>query len=212
MTNLDSILKSRDITFPTKLHIVKAMFFAIVLYRCESWTIEKAEGWKIDAFELWCWRRLLSPLDTRRSNQSILKEINLEGLMLKLKLQYFGHLMWRDKSLKNPDARKDWGQGEKGATEDELVGWHHQLNGHKFVEDPGDSEGQGGLTSCSPWSHKESDKTERLNSNKKKVYFCYLQQNEWTLRVLCLMKCQTEKQKHCMLSLVCEILKIQHTN
>ena len=102
MTNLDSMLKSRDITFPTKLHIVKAMFFAIVLYRCEGWTTEKAEGWRTDAFELWCWRRLLSPLDTRRSNQSILKEINLEGLMLKLKLQYFGHLMWGDKSLEKP--------------------------------------------------------------------------------------------------------------
>ena len=104
---------------------------------------------------------------------------------------------------------KDWGQEEKGATEDELVGWHHQLNGHEFVQDPGDSDRQGGLTSCSPWSRKESGKTERLNSNK--VKFCHLQ-HEQTLRVLWLMKCQTEKHKHCMLSLVCEILNIQHTN
>ena len=98
MTNLDSILKSRDITLPTKVRIVKAMFFSVVMYGCESWTIKKAEHRSIDAFELWCWRRLLRvPWTARRSNQSILKEISpecsLEGLMLKLKLQYFGHLM-----------------------------------------------------------------------------------------------------------------------
>ena len=100
MTNLDSILKSRDITLPTKVHLVKAMVSQVVMYECESWTIKKAEGWRIDAFELWCWRRLLRvPWTAKRSNQSILKEISpeysLEGLMLKLKLQYFGHLMWR---------------------------------------------------------------------------------------------------------------------
>ena len=104
MTNLDSILKSRDITLPTKVHIVKAMVFTIVMYGCESWTIKKAKHWRIDAFELWCWRRLLGVLWTaRRSNQSILKEIkpehSLEGLMLKLKLQYFGHGMRRADSL-----------------------------------------------------------------------------------------------------------------
>ena len=99
MTNLDSILKSRDITLPTKVCLIKAMVFPVVMYGCESWTIKKAEHWRIDAFELWCWRRLLRvPWIARRSNQSILKEISpecsLEGLMLKLKLQYFGHLMW----------------------------------------------------------------------------------------------------------------------
>ena len=98
MTNLDSILKSRDITLPTKVHLVKAMVFLVVMYGYESWTIKKAEHRRIDAFELWCWRRLLRvPQTARKSNQSILKEINpecsLEGLMLKLKLQYFGHLM-----------------------------------------------------------------------------------------------------------------------
>ena len=98
MTNLGSILKSRDTTLPTKVHLVKAMVFPVVIYGCESWTVKKAEGWKIDAFELWCWRRLLRvPWTARRSNQSILKEISpgcsLEGLMLKLKLQYFGYLM-----------------------------------------------------------------------------------------------------------------------
>ena len=104
MTNLDSILKSRDITLPTKVRLVKAMFFPVVMYGCESWTVKKAEGRRIDAFELWCWRRLLRvPWTARRSDQSILKEIipgiSLEGMMLKLKLQYFGHLMRRVDSL-----------------------------------------------------------------------------------------------------------------
>ena len=126
MTNLDSIFKSRDITLPTKVHLTKAMIFPVVMYACESWTIKKAERQTTDAFELWCWRRLLQvPWTARRSNQSILKEINpeysLEGLMLKLKL------IWKD-----PDARKDWRQEEKGTRKDEMVGWHHRLNGHEF--------------------------------------------------------------------------------
>jgi len=104
MTNLDSIFKSRDITLPTKVHLIKAIVFPVVMYGCESWTVKKAEHWRIDAFELWCWRRLLRlPWTARRSNQSILKEISpgitLEGMMLKLKLQYFGHLMRRVDSL-----------------------------------------------------------------------------------------------------------------
>ena len=104
MTNLDSILKSRDTALPTKVHLVKAIVFLVVMYGCESWTVRKAESQKIDAFELWCWKRLLSvPWTARRSNQSILKEISpgcsLEGMMLKLKLQYFGHLMRRVDSL-----------------------------------------------------------------------------------------------------------------
>ena len=104
MTNLDSIFKSRDITWPTKFHLVKAMVFPVVMYGCESWTVKKAECWRIDAFELWCWRRVLRvPWTAMRSNQSILKEISpgcsLEGLMLKLKLQYLGHLMRRVDSL-----------------------------------------------------------------------------------------------------------------
>ena len=104
MTNLDSLLKSRDITLPTKVRLVKVMVFPMLMYGCESWTVKKAESWRIDAFELWCWRRLLRvPWTTRRSNQSILKEISpgcsLEGMMLKLKLQCFGHLMRRADSL-----------------------------------------------------------------------------------------------------------------
>ena len=132
MTNLDNILKSRDITLPTKVHLVKAMIFPVVMYGCESWTIKKAECWIIDAFELWCWRRLLRvPWTARRSNQSILKKISpeysLEGLMLKVKLQYWlsdvkSWLIWKD-----PDAGKDWRWKETGMTGDEMVGWHHWL-------------------------------------------------------------------------------------
>ena len=119
MTNLDSILKSREITLPTKVHLVKAMVFPMVMYGCESWTIKKAEHQSIDAFELWCWRRLLRiPWTARRSNQPILKEISpeysLEGLMLKLKLQYFGHLMWRTDSLERLWFWQAWRQEEKG--------------------------------------------------------------------------------------------------
>ena len=112
MTNLDSILKRRDITLPTKVHLVKAMVFPVVMYRCESWSIKKAECQRIDAFELWCWRRLLRvPWTARRSNRSILKEISPEysfkGLMLKLKLQHFGPLIQRTDSGKDPDGGKD---------------------------------------------------------------------------------------------------------
>ena len=136
-TNLDSILK-RDITLLTKVHLVKALVFLVVMYGCENWTLKKAECWRIDAFELWRWRRLLRvPSSARRSNMSIQKNISpgwsLEGLMLKLKLQYFwppdakSWLIW-----KYPDAGKDWEQEEKGMTEDEMAGWHHLLNGHEF--------------------------------------------------------------------------------
>ena len=130
MTNLDSIFKSRDVTLPTKIHLVKAMVFPVVMYGCESWTVKKAEHQRIDAFELCCWRKPLQVSWTsRRSKQSILKEISpgisLEGMMLKLKLQYFCHLMRRVDSLKKTDGGRDWGQEEKGTTEDEMAGWHH---------------------------------------------------------------------------------------
>ena len=139
MTNLYSILKSRDITLSTNVHLVQAMVFAVVMYGCESWTIKKTEHQRIDGFELWCWRRLLRvPWTARRSNQSILKQISpgcsLEGLMLKLKLPILwppdvkSWFIWKD-----PDAGRDWGQEEKGTTEDEMIGWHHWLNGHGFV-------------------------------------------------------------------------------
>ena len=135
-----------------------------VRYKCESWTIKKAEPWKTDTFELWCCRRLLRvPWTARRSNQSILKEISpgcsLEGMMLKLKVQYFGHLMWRVHSLEKTDAGRDWGQEEKGTTEDEMAGWHHRLDAHESEWTPGVGDGQGGLACCNSWGRKESGKT-----------------------------------------------------
>ena len=160
MTNLDSIFKSRDITLPTKVRLVKAMVFPVVMYGCESWTVKKAERWRIDVFELWCWRRLLRvPWTARRPNQSILKEISpgisLEGMMLKLKLRYFGHLMGRIDSLeKDSDSGRDWRQEEKGTTEDEMAGWHYRLNGHEFEWTPWVGDGQGGLVCCNSWVAK----------------------------------------------------------
>ena len=138
MTNLDNILKSRGITLPTKVHLIKAMVFPVAMYGCESWATNRAECRRIDAFELWCWRRLLRvPWTARRSNQSILKEISpeysLEELMLKLKLQYFGPSDAKNWLLgKDPDAGKDWRQREMGMTEDDIVVWQHLIDGHEF--------------------------------------------------------------------------------
>ena len=145
-------IHSRDITLLTKVHIVKAMVFLVFMYGYESRAVKKAEHLRFAAFKLWCWRKLLRvPQTARRSNQSILKELNpeysLEGRMLKL--QYFGHLMWR------ANAGKHWRQ-DKRAAEDEMVGWHHWLNGHEFEQTLGDSEGQGSLACCSPWGHSQT--------------------------------------------------------
>ena len=166
MTNLDSILKSRDITLPAKVRLVKV--FPVVMYGCESWTIKKAEHQRIDAFELWCWRRFLRvPWTARRSNQSILKEISpsLEGLMLKLK-----PVLWPPDAKswligKDPDAGKDCGQEEKGTTEDEMAGWHHWLHGCESQWTPGVGDGQGGLACCDSWGCKESDTTDWTELN-----------------------------------------------
>ena len=162
MTNLDSILKSRDIILPTKVHLGKPMIFPVVMYGCESWTIKKAEHQRIDAFELWCWRRLLKvPWTAKRSNQSILRRSvlsSLEGLTLKLKLQYFDHLIWRTDSLEKTlmlgkiesRRRRGW----------ERMRW---LDGHEFEQTLGVGDGQGSLACCNPWGRKESDTTEWLN-------------------------------------------------
>ena len=164
MTNLDSILKSRDVTLPTKVHLVKAMVFPVVMYGCESWTIKKAERRRIDAFELWCRRRLFRvPWTARRSNQSILKEISPE-----YSLEAENPILWPPDAKKwliwkDPDAGKDWRWEEKGTTEDEMVGWHHQFDGHEFEEALGVGDGQGGLASCSPRGCKELDMTEQQN-------------------------------------------------
>ena len=168
MTNLDNILKSRDITLPTKVRLVKAMVFPVVMYGCESWTIKKAERRKIDAFELWCWRRLESPLDCKeiqpvhpRGDQSWVStgrtDVEAESPIL-WPPDVKSWLFWKD-----PDSGKDWRQEEKVTTEDEIVGWHPRLNGHGFGWTPGVGDGQGGLACCSPWGCKELDTTERLN-------------------------------------------------
>ena len=175
-TYIDSIFKSRDITLPTKVHLVKAMVFPVFMYGCESWTVKKAEPWRIDAFELWCWRRLLRvPWTARRSNQSILKispGCSLEGMMLKLKTP----VLWPPHATswligKDSDAGRDWGQEEKGMTEDEMAGWHHRLDGCEFEWTPGVGDGQGGLAYWDSWGRKQSDTTERLNWTERYIIF-----------------------------------------
>ena len=170
MTNLDRIFKSRDITLPTNIRLVKAMVFPMIMYGCESWTVKKAECRIIDAFELWFWRKHLRVSWTARiSNQSILKEISpgysLEGPMLKLKLQYFGHLMRSVDSVeKTLMLGGIGGRRRRGRQRMRwLAGWHHRLDGHEFEWTPGVSNGQGGLACCDSWGRKESDTTERLN-------------------------------------------------
>ena len=140
--NIDSILKSRNVTLPTKVRIVKTMVFPVVMYGCKSWTIKKVEHHRIDSFELWCWRRLLRvPWTARRSNQSILKEIN-PNIHWKDYAEAEALILWPPDVKKwfirkEPDAGKEWRQEEKGTTEDETVGWHHWLNGHEFEQAPG---------------------------------------------------------------------------
>ena len=169
MTNLDSILKSRNITLPTKAHIVKAMVFPVVMYGCESWTIKKAEHRRIDAFETWFWRRLLRvPWLARRSSQSILKEVNpeyvLEGLLAEAKVPILWPPDVKSQLIgKGLDAEKEWQEKEKGAAENEMVRYHHWLNGHEFEQTMGDS-GQRSLACCTPWGHKESDTVLCLNN------------------------------------------------
>ena len=169
MTNLDSILKSSDITLPTKVRLVKAMVFPVVMYGCESWTVKKSECRRTDAFELWCWRRLLRvPWTAKTSNQSILKEISPWVFFGRTDDKAETPILWPPHAKswligKDPDAGRDRGQEEKGMTEDEMAGWHHQLDVHEFEWTPGAGDGQGGLASCSPWGRKESDTTEQLN-------------------------------------------------
>ena len=168
MTNLDRILKSSDITLPTKVHLVKVMFFPVVIYRCESWTIKKVKHQSTDAFELQCWRTLLSFLDSKE-----IKPVNPKGKQLwmligrrdvEAELQYFGHFMWRAESFRKTGVGKVWGQ-EKGVSEYEIFGWHHQHNRQDLEQTLRDSEGQGSLVYCNPWGCKEFDMTLQLNKN-----------------------------------------------
>ena len=165
MTNLDNILKSRDVTLITKVHLVKAMVFPAVMYSCESLTMKKAEHWRIEAFELWCWRRLLRvPWTVRKSNQSVLKEISPEYSLEGTDAEAEAPGLWppEAKSLligKDPDAGKDWRQKEKRVAEDEMFRKHHWLNGYEFEQTLGDSGGQRSMLCYSTWGHKESDIT-----------------------------------------------------
>jgi len=167
MTNLDSIFKSRDVALPTKVHLVKAMVFPVVMYRWESWTVKKVECQRIDAFELWCWRRLLRvPGTARRSSQS--KGDQSWVFIGRTDAKAETPILWPPYAKswligKGSDAGRDWGQVEKRTTEDEMAGWHHQLNGHEFEWTLGVGDGQGGLAGCDSWGCKESDTTERLN-------------------------------------------------
>ena len=162
-------MKNRDITLPTKVRLVKAMVFPVVIYGCESWTVKKAERWRIDAFELWCWRRLLRVPWTARRSISVHSEGDQPW-------DFFGRnnakaetpVLWPPhvKSWligKDSDAGRDWGQEEKGTTEDEMAGWHYWLDGCEFEWTLGVGDGQGSLACCDSWGCKESDTTERLN-------------------------------------------------
>ena len=173
MTNLDSILKDRDVTLATKFYIVKAMVFPVVVYQCESWTIKKAECQRIDAFELWCYRTLWSPLDCKD-----IKLVSSKGnqpwiFIGRTDAETEAPIVWPP-DVKNWlignesfDSGKDWRQEEKGVTYDEMVWWPHRLNGHEFEQTPGDGEGKGSLACCGPWGCKESDMTEWLKNKKR---------------------------------------------
>ena len=164
VTNLYSILKSRVTTLPTKVHLVKAMVFPVVMYGCESWTIKKAEHWRIDAFELWCWRKLLSPLGFKEFQPAHPKGDQFWIFIGRTDAEAKAPILWSPNANnwligKDPDAGKD---EEKGLTENEMAGWHHRLSGHEFEQAAGDGDGQGSLACCSPWGHKKLDITEWL--------------------------------------------------
>ena len=168
MTNLENVLKIRDIILQTKVHLVKPMVFPVVMYGCESWTIKRAEHWRIGAFELMLEKTLESPLDCKEIQPGHPKGNQSWIFIGKINTEAEAPIIWPP-DVKNqligkvPDAGKDWRQEEKGTTEDDMVGWHHWLNGHKFEQTPGIGDGQGSLACCSPWGRKESDTTEWLD-------------------------------------------------
>ena len=177
MTNLDKILKSRDIALPTKVQIVKAVVFPVVMYGCESWTKKRVEHWKIDAFELLVLEKTLE----NSLNSKDIKPVNPKGnqswiLIGRTDAKAEAPILWPPDAKiwliwKDPDAGKDWRQEMKWATEDEVVGWYHWLNGHGFEQALGDDDGQESLACCSPWGCKESGTTEWLNNNKRRWTF-----------------------------------------
>ena len=164
----DSILKSRDIALPAKVHLVKAMVFPVVMYRCESWTVNKAECQRIDAFELWCWRRLESPVESKEIQPVHPKGNQSWVLIGSTDAEAETPILWPPhvKSWligKDPDAGRDLAQEKKWTTEDEIARWHHRLNAQEFGWTPGVGDGQGGLVCCDSWGHKESNTTEWLS-------------------------------------------------
>ena len=197
MINLDSILKSRDITLSTKVCLVKAMVFPVVMYGYENWTVKKAERRRIDAFELWCWRRLLRvPWTARRSNQDQSwlfigrTDVEVETPIL-WPPNAKSWLIWKD-----PAAGKDWGQEEKGTTEDEMVGWHHRHNGHGFGWTPGVGDGQGGLACCGSWGCRVGhDWATELNWTARSPQFtgCIIQR-DWGDQCNCCVTQETKRK------------------
>ena len=173
ITNWDSILNSRDITLPTKIHIVKAMVLPVVIYGCDSWAIKKADCRRIDAFELRCWIRLLRVFWTARRSKPVNPKGNQSWKFIgRTDAEAEALILWPPDEnswliRKDPNAGKDWRREEKGTTEDEMVEWYHQLNGHEFEQALRDGEGQGSLACCSSWGQKEVDTTERLKNNNK---------------------------------------------
>ena len=165
MTNLDSIVKNRDIILPTNVWLVKAMVFPVVMYECDSWTIKKGKCWRINAFELWCWRRLLRVPWTQGDQTSQNPKGNQSWIFIgRTDAETEAPILWppggkSQLTGKDPDAGKDWGQEEKGATEDKTVGWHHWLDGRKFEQIPSDSGGQDSLDCHRPWGCKKSAMT-----------------------------------------------------
>ena len=160
MTNLESIVKSRDVTLPTKVCLVKAMVLPVAMYGCESWTVKKSECWRIDAFELWCWRKLEIFLDCKEIQPVSPKGKQSWIFIGRTDAEAETPILWPPDAkswliVKEPDAGKDWKQEEKGTTEDEMIGWHHQLNGHGFGWTPGVGDGQRDLACCGSWGHKE---------------------------------------------------------
>ena len=183
MTNLDSIFKSRDITLPTKVHLVKVMVFPVVMYGCESWTVKKAERWRIDAFELWCWRRLLRvPLDCKEIQPVHPKGNQSWVFFRRMDAKAETPILWppHAKSLligKDSDAGRKWGQ-EKGMTQDEMAGWHHGVDGHDSEWTPGDGDGQGGWRAAIHGVAKSqtrlSDWTELKGPHGPILWYCFI--------------------------------------
>ena len=174
MTNLDSIFKSRDLTLPTKVHLVKAMVFPAVMCGCESWTVKRAERRRIDAFELWCWRTLESPLECKEIQPVHSKGDQSWVFIGRTDAKAETPILWPTHAKswligKDSDAGRDWGHEEKRMTEDEMAGWHHWLDGHESEWTLGVGDRQGGLACCNSWGRKESDTTEQLNWTDVKI-------------------------------------------